>query len=345
MKNIKVMLFLSLLLGLVTASCSSEKAEVLLPDFGTINIGYLPILPSAPIFVAVEKGYFEELGLNVELHSFNSGQFMMPVLATGEIDFGAGQSGTEFFNAVNQGLNVKIVGGQTQERPGHGTAPVIVRKDLFDSGEITQPSDLKGKKIAINVERGLSEYLLAEVLSFGGLTLDDVEIVTMPFPDMNVALANQAIDAAHLPQPLSGQAIAEGVAVMLIDGDEIFENGQNGVLFFGKRLLEPENREIGVRFLMAWLKAVRDLSGEGWKDEELVAITSSYTKIPEPAIIHGVVMYFGPNGELNQEFVENIMMYFFEQGYTELTEPLPLSDIIDTSYMEEAVERMGRYEE
>jgi NitT/TauT family transport system substrate-binding protein len=337
-----VLIFLSVL----SFSCSGQtKTEGELPDIGTIHIGYLPILPSAPYFIAQEKGYFKEQGLEVELESFNSAAFMMPLLATGDLDFGAGQAGTELFNAIDQGLDISVVGGQSQETPGHGMAPFMVRKDLFDSGAITQPADLKGTNIAINVERGLSEYLVVEALSRGGLTLKDVNIVTMPFPDMNAAFANKAIDAAHMVQPLAGQAIKDGNAVMFINGDEFFENAQSGLLYFGKRILDPENREVGIRLLVAWLKAVRDLYGEGWTNEEYAAITSKYTNIPAPAIIHGVEVYFGPNGELNQPFIEEIMMYYFDQGYTELSEPLPLSAIIDSSFMDEAVKRIGNFEE
>ncbi len=346
MKSKVIIIFIVFLIGILSISCSEQsKPEGELPDIGTIQIGYLPILPSAPFFIAFEKGYFAEQGLEVELQNFNSAAFMMPLLATGDLDFGSGQAGTELFNAIEQGLDIRVIGGQSQEIPGHGMAPILVRKDLFESGQITKIEDLKGAKIAINVERGLSEFLVVEALSSGGLTLDDVEIITMPFPDMNAAFANHAIDAAHIVRPLADQAIHDGNAVILIDGDEISDNSQSGLLYFGKRMLNPDNREIGIRLLVAWLKAVRDLYGEGWTNDEYVEITSKYTNIPAPVIVNGVEVYFGPNGELNQKFIENIMMYYFDQGYTELSQPLPLSKIVDTSFIDAAVERIGFFEE
>jgi NitT/TauT family transport system substrate-binding protein len=337
-----ILIFLSIL----SFSCSGQsKTEGELPDIGTIHIGYLPILPSAPFFIAQEKGYFTEQGLDVELESFNSASFQMPLLATGDLDFGSGQVGTEIINAIGQGLDIKIVGGNTQEHPGQEMAVFLVRKDLFDSGAITQVEDLKGATISYNVERGLSEYLVTGVLSRVGLTLEDVNIVTMPFPDMNAAFANKAIDAAHDVPPLAGQVINDGNAVVLFNFEEYFKNAQTGVVYFGKRILEPENREVGVRLLVAYLKAVRDLYGEGWTNEENATITSNYTHIPVPAIIHSVEPFIGPNGELNQTFIEDIMMYYFDQGYTELSEPLPLSKIVDSSFMDEAMKRIGNFEE
>jgi NitT/TauT family transport system substrate-binding protein len=343
-KVYKVSIVLVLLI-ILSLSCSGGTKTEKLPDIGTIHIGYLPILPSAPFFIAQEKGYFIDQGLDVELESFNSASFQMPLLATGDLDFGSGQVGTEIINAIGQDLDIKIVGGNTQELPGHEMAAFLVRKDLFESGAITKPEDLKGATISYNVERGLSEYLVSGVLSSVGLSLADVNIVTMPFPDMNAAFANKAIDAAHDVQPLAAQVISDGNAVLLFNFEEYFDIPQTGILYYGKRLLEPENREVGVRLMVAWLKAVRDLYGEGWTNEENAAITSKYTNVPVPAIIHSIEPYIGPNGELNQTFIENIMMYYYDQGYTELTEPLPMSEVIDSYFVDEAIKRIGEFKE
>lgn len=346
MKNKVICLIIVSLVYIFTSSCSSQgMGEEPLPDLGTIRIGYIPILAFTPTYVAADKGYFEEQGLKVELLSFPAASYMMPLLATGELDFGAGQFGTETLNAINQGLDVKVVGGHTQQRSGHGSFPFVVRKDLFDSGTIIQPADLKGAKIALNVERGIAEVFAAKVLENGGLTLDDVEIVTMPFPDMGVAFSNQAIDGAILAQPLAGKAIKDGLVVILLDGDEIFEGGQTGVLYFGKRLLDPDNREVGIRLLVAYQKAVRDLYGDGWSSDENLEICSKYTSVAVPAIKNGVSNYHDPNGKINFTFIEYLMGYYIDHGYTELSGPLPMSQIIDTSYMEKAIDRIGEFKE
>ncbi len=344
-KSIQITLILAFS-GLILTSCKAQSTpESSLSDFGTIQVGYMPILPFAPYWVAEEKGYFDEQGLDVEFQSFKSGSFMIPLLATGDLDAGGGQVGPELLNAVSQDLDVRIVCSQGQEPPGYADSPFLVRKDLFDSGEITSPADLKGKRVAINVPRGLAEFMVVGVLEQGGLTLDDVEITTMPFPDMNAAFANNAIDAAFLPHPLAGQAIGEGYAVILVDGDEIYDSPQTGVLYFGKRLLAPENKEIGVRFLAAYLKAVRDLQGEGWFADEHVNIVSEYTHIPVPAIKSGVVMYFGVNGQINQSSVEDMIEYYVSQGYTELSEPIPFLELYESTFLDEALERIGWAEE
>jgi NitT/TauT family transport system substrate-binding protein len=343
-KKIQLIILVLSISVLITSCGGSVPSEEELPDFGTINIGYIPLLAYAPFFIGAEKGYFEEQGLQVELQSFNSGSFMVPVLSTGDLDVGAGENGTALFNAIDQDLDIRVVSGMLSQPQGYAFVPFLVRKDLFDSGEITSPADLKGKKVAVNVERGNGEYTLVAVLERGGLTLDDVEIVTLPFPEMPPAFTNQAIDAAVLPYPLAGQAVGNGLAAILLDGDEIFDNPQTAVLYYGQRLLKPENHEVGVRFMMAYLNAVRDLQGDGWFNDENVAIISQYTNVPAPAI-KSMAIYFGPNGEINESYIEKIMNYYIDQGYTEFSEPLSLSRILDLSFLEAALSRIGEFGE
>lgn len=346
MKKLYQLSIVLVLLSLLTAACSSGvEKDGKLPDIGSITFGYLPLTGYAPLYLSVDKGYFEEEGLQVELQSFQSGSMMMPLLATGDLDVGGGQPGPELFNAIYQDLDIQVVSSVGVQVEGHGSSPILIRKDLFDSGKITKPADLKGATIAINVGHGLTEYIIYSVLELGGLTLDDVNLVTLPFPDMNVAFANQAIDAAFLPQPLAGAAVRDGNAVIFMEAYELWDRATLGILYFGKRLLESENREAGVRFFKAYLKACRELSTEeGWTDEN-VAIVSKYTNVPAPAIKNGVKNYFELNGDVNRSFIEQTMMYYLEKGYVEFTEPLNMDDVINTSFVEAAVERIGPYGE
>jgi NitT/TauT family transport system substrate-binding protein len=294
--------------------------------------------------VLADVALFAEQGLDVKLQSFRSGGPMIGPLSAGQLDVGGGEAGPALFNAIAQGLDVVVVGALAAQPPGFGAVPFLVRSDLFESGEITEPADLAGRKVAVNIERGTAEYLAAEVLAKAGLTVDDVELISIPFPEMPAALANAAVDAAILPHPLAGRALGEGSAVALFEGDEIVDTPQNGVLYFGRRLLEAENREVAVRFLAAYLKAARELQGDGWRSDENVAIINTYTNVPEPAIKGGVAYFFDPNGAINEASLETIQAYHVGRGYTELAEPLPLAQIVDGTFLGEALSRVGLYD-
>jgi NitT/TauT family transport system substrate-binding protein len=242
-------------------------------------------------------------------------------------------------------LDIKITAPWTAKKEGYSNSGFIVRKDLYDSGKITKPSDLKGAVVATNTARGLVEYYWVKYLEMGGLTLDDVELVSMRFSDMNVALANQAIDAAYMGEPYLSSAINDGYGELLIKDMDVVGYHNSAVFLFGKRMIEPENHEVGVRFFKAYMRAARELVlGEGYSDEN-IEIISKYTNT-DPAVTKSLdPYYYDPNANINTDFIEGLMRYDVIQGYTEFSEPLDLTNLYDFSYVQEAVDRLGRVEE
>jgi hypothetical protein len=144
---------------------------------------------------------------------------------------------------------------------------------------------------------------------------------------------------------LAGRAAKDGQAVILIPGDEIVDRMQISVMYFGKRLLDPANWEVGVRYLMGHLKAVREVYGDGWKDEEIAKIVSEYTNMPIPVVQNSVKPYSEPNGAINEKAIENVQKYFIERGYVDFDQVIPLSEMLEPSYLREAMKRIGTFDE
>ena len=97
----KTNILISLIL-LMVVILSSGCGKTTLPEIGTIKVGFILSLGFAPLFVGVEKGYFEEQGLQVALQSFTSGSTMISLLSTGGLDVGAGETGSALFNAIHE---------------------------------------------------------------------------------------------------------------------------------------------------------------------------------------------------------------------------------------------------
>ena len=348
MTNKAYKFLLGIFLGLVLTACttsSGQKSE--LPDLGTIKIGYVPNAgATSALYIAVDKGYFEEEGLNVELERFNSGSKMIAPLGAGQLDVGAGEVGPAMFNAIHQGLDIKVVCSYAGQTKGFVGAPVVVRKDLFESGEITEPEDLAGRKIGVNVLRGMAEYRIAKVMEEGGLSVDDAELVTLPFPDMPAAFANKALDAGTMPGSHADRAINDGSAVVFRRGDEIAGDIQTAVMYFGKRFLDPANKEIAVKYLEVFLNALREYKEDpDYSNEENLAIISKYTNLPPDVIKKLERSYNDANCRFFKASMEDAQNYYISRGYTEYSEPIPLSDIIDESFAEEVLSRIGEYQE
>ena len=165
-------------------------------ELQSVSMGYIPVMNFAPVFVAKELGYFAEQGLDVELRAFAGGSEMIAQIATNDLNAGIGGAGPGLFNAVNGGLPVKIIA------PGHSegnpvATPLVVARSKCESGEIRSVADLDGKRVSINAP-GATEYWLSQALAQGGLTIDDIDLQTLAFPDAVIALETGAVDAAIL---------------------------------------------------------------------------------------------------------------------------------------------------
>ena len=313
----------------------------------TLQFGYLPIGSYLPLYVAIAKGYFEEQGITLELQSFRTGAEMVAPLALGQLDIGAGEVGTAFFNAVAQGLPVRLVLPMGFLTSDHDYLPLVVRKDLYDSGAFDSLEDQAGKKIAVNAVRGLTEWVAAKALESGGLTVDDVELVVIPFPEMVQALNNQAVDGAWVHYPVASTAVEAGdgeapIGVVLVGGAEATNNPQVTAYYFGERLLAPENREIAVRVCMALIKAFRFINSEDWMaDEDVIRTMAEITQTSPEAIRAGVYPGYDSNGLLKAESLAEMQAYYVARGYTEYDTVISMDGVINETFAQEARERLG----
>lgn len=325
-----------------TPAGKATTAAASLPDLGTLQIAVVPLLDSAPFFVAADMGYFADQGLTVEVQSVRNMDEMLAPLSTGKVDATTATLSTGLLNAMNQKLDIRFVAGQSDPKaPTNKSVFLVVSKALADSGAVKGVADLKGRKIAINLRGSIVEYALAKGLQQAGITLKDVELVTIPGNEMLTAVKNGAVDAAALGSLNAQRMIAEGVAVPLLRNSDVIPTGDvPGGVLFGKRLLQPENREAAIRFLAAYLKAARLLNEGGWDKPEVLAILQKYTGMEPAMIARTPRLVYSTTGELNEAYLGDIQNFQIEQGYVEFTEPIPLAQMVSPSLVKEAVTRL-----
>ena len=301
----------------------------------------MPILSFTPLFVAAEKGYFAEQGLQVELQRVRTVDEMLAPLGTGQLDISLMGATTGFFNAMQQALDFRVAAGANAiVSAGKGDPILVVSKALMDSGAVTTVADLKGRKLAINLRGSILEYLLAKGLEQAGLTLDDVELVTIPGGEMLAALANGAVDGAIAGGLNTQRMIGEGVAVKLLTDIDIMQGGQGGSVVIGQRLLQPDNREVTIRVLVAYLKAVRDLNENGWDNPEIISIIQKYTEMEPALIARSAFPLFETTGALDEASILDIQAFQISRGYVEYTDALPVAQMADLTFLSEALARM-----
>ncbi|MBI2953039.1 MAG: ABC transporter substrate-binding protein [Chloroflexi bacterium] len=297
---------------------------------------------SAPFRVAEAKGYFKEQGLDANFESVAGAAAVAAFLATGQLDIASGAMGAGFFNAINRGAQVRIVGPLSLEPPmgGGSTGPLLVRKELMDKGEVQSVKDLKGRTVAMNTRSGISEYRLHNVLKQSGMSLGDVNIVTMDFPDQLVALQNRAIDAAISTQPHAPQAVASGIAKILVD--ETLPGKMAFTIQYSPKFIQ-ERPDAAKRFMVAVLKAMRDLQDKGMLKPDIIDVVSKATGQKPEVLKISVLPVFDPDGKIQEDFIQEQQQFFKDVGLLEYQELIPTGKIVDDTFVKYAVQQLGPY--
>ncbi|HZU05233.1 MAG TPA: ABC transporter substrate-binding protein [Chloroflexota bacterium] len=305
----------------------------------TVRVAYNPQLPAAPILIGIEKGYFREQGIEIETERAENAAAVFQALAAGEVDVGRGAIAAGTFNAFSRGVDMRIVATGHAEPVADRTGnPILVRKDLWDSGAVRSVPDLRGRSVAINGPAGGGEYTLGTVLQQHGMTFEDVRVVYMPFPDMVTALGGGAIDAANLIEPQATTALRRGFAAILVPSPR--PGNQTTVIFYSKRFM-TERPAIARAWMIAYIRSIRDLTGDGWRRPEHLAVLSRATGLPTDLIEEAVAPYWDPDGRINREDLMAQQRFYQERGHLQYRDLLPIEAMVDESWLEAALQVLG----
>lgn len=333
---------LALAAALLAGSLASAQVEPLDPP-ERVSVAYVPIMKFAPLYVAAERGLFEELGLDVEINRVASGTEAIAFLTEGQIDVGGIAIVTSLWNGWNQGLDIRIIAPGGLEPFEGSPTKLLVRKELADAGTVTEIADLAGRTIAVAGGPGSGgEYLAAKALERADLTIRDVNLINVANPDIPASFEGGAIDAGILGSPYAQQIIEEGFGVE-IAGD--LTPGAMTVTFVGSDNFVSNRPEVAQRFVLALMQAARLMQGDDFLSEENVDAYMTYVSATPEAIAGDALLVFDPDQQIPVEDLADVERTHRENGRTEYDEPLDLSGVVNTSFTEWALEVLGPYQE
>ncbi|GBD22076.1 hypothetical protein HRbin28_02550 [bacterium HR28] len=298
-------------------------------------------IASLTAYIGIEKGFFKDEGIALEIAEIQTLGQMVPFLGTGEILAAGGALSAALFNAIRQGIGLKAVACRTALLRGFTFHCLMTAKQRYDSGAIRSLADLRGKTIANTNVEGLVAWENAKILASAGLTLNDVQLVGMAAPDMPTALANGAVDAALLIEPYCVVARRLDAGVVLVEGDGIRDlvgvDVPIGVVLFSPKLLA--DRELAVAWLRAHLRAARfynDALRDPARKSEVIDIASKYLPIQDRTLYEEMIWPGIPaDGRFDPAFVDELQKFMIERG--EIKEALPVDQVVDLSFLEEAL--------
>jgi len=309
----------------------------------TVKFGQVGSVSDAAIFIADAKGYFKEQGITLEAVSFTSAAQMVGPLGTNDLQAGGGAPSAGLYNSVDRGVQLRIVADKGSLTPGHGYEAVIVRKGLADT--VKSAKDMRGLKISIAARDIVPEYSLDAYLRTGGLTIKDVELVPLAFPDMVPAIANGVIDVAVPTEPTATRILDAGTGVLITRTDVIVPGEQTAVILYSEKF--AQDKDAATRFMVAYLKGARFYADafdkkDPAKRSEAIDIIAKATKLDAALIARVILPGIDPNGKVNVDSLDAAQKYFVAKGTQ--TKALDMSKIVDQSFAQEAVRRLGAYQ-
>ena len=191
----------------VTAAAGAET---------TIRIGMVRTISAGSMLVAIDKGYFKELGINVVVEELDSSANALALLSQNRLQAVLGGLSAGYFNALEKGLPITIGLSRVSTPIAHY---LMLRSDLKD--QVKEIKQLKGRTIATNGPGSVSTYEIGKILETAGLTLADVDIKVIPFAQYAIAFTNKAIDAALAIAPWTWQLPKQGIALPFGDSDAL----------------------------------------------------------------------------------------------------------------------------
>jgi NitT/TauT family transport system substrate-binding protein len=304
-----------------------------------ITVGALRFTSHAPTFIAYERGYFKEEGLDVELKFFQAAQPVAVAIASGDIDFGVTALTGGFFNLADKGA-LKIVGGLFAEKKGYKGMAIMASNKAYAAG-LNKPAKLKDHSVALTQVGSSFHYMTGMIAAKYGFGMSDVSLKPLQkVGSMIGAVKSGQVDAMmmvpHVAIPLDKAKAAKIIGWMSDLGDY-----QVTTIFTSTR--NTTDRQVQVkRFLRAYKKGIADYRAVMLDQKKDPAATEAMVKLihkyvytdrpyekAAPGIKAGAV-YMNEGAALNVGDVKRQLEWFKAQGLVKSA--IGYQDLIATGY-------------
>jgi NitT/TauT family transport system substrate-binding protein len=330
------------------ASASPVAASAQAPT--VVKVGSQNVAGNAALYIAQDRGYFKQQGLDVQYVDVGLTEQMIPPLATGQVDaiLVGIQSGV--LNAIARDVNIKIVGdsGEISPDPKNGFSSAFafaISKQSAESGKIKTFADLKGKVYGTTGSGGTTALIALERgLQSAGLTLNDITTKQMTFADLPAAVGNGSVDFGLAVEPFAAQGEAKGLWVRWKNGADLYPGGQVAALYYGPHMAQLGS-DVGTRFMVAYTRGIRDYYeafGPQKKDRAaIVTILTRNTAVKDPALYDKMTWnYMNPDCSIQMQTFRNDLDWYASHGFAQ---KLEFDRVVDDSYCQAAVKELGPY--
>lgn len=305
-----------------------------------VSVGALALTSSAPVFIALARGYFREQGLDVERKTFTAAQQVPVAVTSGDADFGVTGLTAGFYNLAGRGA-LRMIAAQSREERGFQLNAYMVTNAAHSAG-LRALSDLPGRRVGITTVGSTFHYSLGLLARKHNFDLARVTMVPLQtLPNMAAAFKGGQVEAIVVPVNLARQLESEGAGRVLgWVGDET--PWQLGALFTSPRMI-AERRETVQRFIRAYVRGCADynrafnqrdvggraVEGEGYR--ELLDIIAQAVQ-QRAEIVASALPYIDAAGRLDVGDIHNQVAFWQASG--QASRDVEARAILDLTFVE-----------
>lgn len=301
-----------------------------------VKVGALRFTSHSGSFVAFERGYFAEAGLEVEFEFFQAAQPMAVAIASGDVDYAVTAISGGLINLAQKGA-IKVIGGALSEEEGIDGQKYLASNAAFEAG-VKTPKDLDGKRFAVTQAGSSFHYMGSKMAAAEG-----IELSFVPLQKVGAiigAMKSGQVDAwsivPHIAKPLAGS----GAVHIIGNVADYIPNYQVTTVFTSAKNAEQE-RGLTESFLSGFSRGVDDYAAamidKSASEDEMVDLVHKYvyTDRPRekaaPSIINGT-MRLNSGAALNIASVKDQLNWFQSEGLVDAD--ITIEQLVDSSYVE-----------
>src|SRR5262245_55906336 len=244
----------ALRLGLVVAALVAGSGAAAQDK---VAVGGLRFVSSGPLFVAVERGYFKQEGLDVELKFFDAAQPIAVAVVTGDVDFGLTAFTAGLFNLAGKG-GLKVIAAQAKEERGYQGNAILASNAAGENG-LRKVEALKGRSLGITQVGSSFNYQVGQIARLKGFDLKSLDLKPLQsLANRPRALKGNQVDAIIIAPHLAKQLLAAGDAKLLGWYSDLDEY-QFGALFTSPKLIAGKRPTVE-KFVRAYQKGAGDFA-------------------------------------------------------------------------------------
>jgi len=307
-----------------------------------IAVGALRFTSHAATFVAYERGYFKDAGLDVEIKFFQAAQPIAVAIASGDVDFGIAPISGGLINLANKGA-IKVIGGVLHEEPGIDGQMILASKKAYDAG-LTTPAALKGRSFGITQAGSSFHYMAHKIADKEGFARSDIKLKPLQKVGAVIgALKSGQIDGWSIV-PHIAKSLAKGPTVEVIGKVSDYIPDYQVTTVFTSARNAAEKKDLVKRFLTAFSKGADDFNsalvdktaGEAAADD-MVKLIHKYVYASRPyekaaPSIRNGAMRINKNAKLDITNVKDQLNWF--QSENLVPKSITLETIVDPSFVE-----------